>query len=136
MPGQRALTHGTKKSGPCFQGPLKIWRRGSGSNRRKRLCRPLHNHFATPPRVHIVTVNAKLCRLVHAMLMRLLSSTKILLIKKRKLFRASLFWNCGAGEESRTLDLNLGKVALYQLSYSRVMQKQKYKPAQEFVNRN
>src|SRR5262245_61280952 len=29
----------------------------------------------------------------------------------------------GAGEESRTLDLNLGKVALYQLSYSRVRQK-------------
>ena len=28
--------------------------------------------------------------------------------------------NSGAGEESRTLDLNLGKVALYQLSYSRV----------------
>ena len=27
----------------------------------------------------------------------------------------------GAGEESRTLDLNLGKVALYQLSYSRVV---------------
>jgi hypothetical protein len=26
----------------------------------------------------------------------------------------------GAGKESRTLDLNLGKVALYQLSYSRV----------------
>ena len=26
----------------------------------------------------------------------------------------------GAAEESRTLDLNLGKVALYQLSYSRV----------------
>jgi hypothetical protein len=25
----------------------------------------------------------------------------------------------GAGKESRTLDLNLGKVALYQLSYSR-----------------
>ena len=25
----------------------------------------------------------------------------------------------GAGEESRTLDLNLAKVALYQLSYSR-----------------
>src|SRR5471030_723271 len=28
--------------------------------------------------------------------------------------------NSGAGEESRTLDLNLGKVALYQLSYSRM----------------
>jgi hypothetical protein len=26
----------------------------------------------------------------------------------------------GAGKESRTLDLNLGKVALYQLSYARV----------------
>ncbi len=28
--------------------------------------------------------------------------------------------NPGAGNESRTRDLNLGKVALYQLSYSRV----------------
>ena len=27
--------------------------------------------------------------------------------------------NSGAGKESRTPDLNLGKVALYQLSYSR-----------------
>ncbi len=26
----------------------------------------------------------------------------------------------GAGKEARTLDLNLGKVALYQLSYSRI----------------
>ena len=30
------------------------------------------------------------------------------------------FSEFGAGKESRTLDLNLGKVALYQLSYSRV----------------
>jgi hypothetical protein len=29
------------------------------------------------------------------------------------------FGKYGAGKESRTLDLNLGKVALYQLSYSR-----------------
>jgi hypothetical protein len=28
--------------------------------------------------------------------------------------------NSGAAEESRTLDLNLGKVALYQLSYCRI----------------
>jgi hypothetical protein len=28
--------------------------------------------------------------------------------------------DAGAGEEARTLDLNLGKVALYQLSYSRM----------------
>ncbi len=26
-----------------------VWRRGSESNRRTRLCRPLHNHSATPP---------------------------------------------------------------------------------------
>ena len=32
---------------------------------------------------------------------------------------AQLLSEFGAGEESRTLDLNLGKVALYQLSYSR-----------------
>jgi hypothetical protein len=33
----------------------------------------------------------------------------------------------GAGNESRTRDLNLGKVALYQLSYSRVLAAD-YKP--------
>jgi hypothetical protein len=33
---------------------------------------------------------------------------------------ASRFLNIGAGKESRTLDLNLGKVALYQLSYARI----------------
>jgi hypothetical protein len=32
---------------------------------------------------------------------------------------ASPLSGIGAGKESRTLDLNLGKVALYQLSYSR-----------------
>ena len=30
------------------------------------------------------------------------------------------FFESGAGNESRTRDLNLGKVALYQLSYSRM----------------
>src|SRR6188768_4146910 len=30
---------------------LKRWRRGSESNRRRRLCRPLHDHSATPPGV-------------------------------------------------------------------------------------
>ncbi len=34
--------------------------------------------------------------------------------------RSNVFSEFGAGEESRTLDLNLGKVALYQLSYSRM----------------
>ena len=32
---------------------------------------------------------------------------------------AFLSRNAGAGNEARTRDLNLGKVALYQLSYSR-----------------
>ncbi len=35
-------------------------------------------------------------------------------------FFETLVGKFGAGKESRTLDLNLGKVALYQLSYSRV----------------
>ncbi len=38
---------------------------------------------------------------------------------KKEQFTCS-FLKTGAGEESRTLDLNLGKVALYQLSYSRI----------------
>jgi len=32
----------------------------------------------------------------------------------------AFFAEFGAGDESRTRDLNLGKVALYQLSYSRL----------------
>ena len=39
----------------------------------------------------------------------------------------------GAGDESRTRDLNLGKVALYQLSYSRVKKKAHYTNPQKFV---
>ena len=35
---------------------------------------------------------------------------------------ASLVVESGAGDESRTRDLNLGKVALYQLSYSRFIE--------------
>ena len=45
---------------------------------------------------------------------------KRILDKKKGKHSASLFIEIGAGEESRTLDLNLGKVALYQLSYSRI----------------
>ena len=40
-------------------------------------------------------------------------------MKKDSILKCCPF-NFGAGEESRTLDLNLGKVALYQLSYSRI----------------
>jgi hypothetical protein len=48
----------------------------------------------------------------------------MLLTNKKGSLDSFLFWKSGAGEESRTLDLNLGKVALYQLSYSRMY----YKP--------
>ena len=40
--------------------------------------------------------------------------------RKKGAHRSSLSLKSGAGDESRTRDLNLGKVALYQLSYSRV----------------
>jgi len=40
----------------------------------------------------------------------------------------------GAAEESRTLDLNLGKVALYQLSYCRVKQSAHYRRPKGVVN--
>ena len=40
---------------------------------------------------------------------------------KEKSHRAcTVAFESGAGDESRTRDLNLGKVALYQLSYSRI----------------
>jgi hypothetical protein len=40
--------------------------------------------------------------------------------EKTKKESLMLSLECGAGEEARTLDLYLGKVSLYQLSYSRI----------------
>ena len=76
------------------------WRRGSESNRRPRLCRPLHDHSATPPGV------GREARVKRAS-------------RKQTGELGGLSRESGAGNESRTRDLNLGKVALYQLSYSR-----------------
>ena len=39
---------------------------------------------------------------------------------EKRSVKTDLFMNSGAGNEARTRDINLGKVALYQLSYSRV----------------
>src|SRR3954453_15583890 len=69
------------------------WRRESDSNRHRRLCRPLHDPSAIPPCL----------REREGLVLRIGPSLR----------------NRGAGNESRTRDLNLGKVALYQLSYSR-----------------
>jgi hypothetical protein len=81
---------------------IDIWRRRSESNRRTRLCRPLHDHSATPPGG---------------------TALRGYTLRYKPRGRAlALPRNSGAGKESRTPDLNLGKVALYQLSYSRVAQ--------------
>ena len=77
------------------------WRRGSESNRRTRLCRPLHNHSATPPEGRRPTGSDGPDA------------------ERGKPLEGGFPRETGAAEESRTLDLNLGKVALYQLSYSR-----------------
>ncbi len=78
-------------------GLKKEWRRVAESNRSKRICNPLHNRFANPPS-GLRTID------------RAQTKTEPLRFRSSKL---------GAGDESRTRDLNLGKVALYQLSYSR-----------------
>ena len=79
-----------------------FWRRDPESNWTRRICNPLHNRFAIAPWycTHETTVPT-------------VDSDKK---GKREL---PLFVNPGAGNEARTRDLNLGKVALYQLSYSR-----------------
>ncbi len=55
-------------------------------------------------------------RCITALLSRRINFSKTTAETKKA---ARLFWETGAGNESRTRDLNLGKVALYQLSYSR-----------------
>ena len=78
------------------------WRPGSESNRRTRLCRPLHDHSATWP---LTSRNR-----------RQLSVR----CRKNKTSACPRFRRkSGAGNETRTRDPDLGKVVLYQLSYSR-----------------
>src|SRR6267154_890684 len=88
--GWRDCVRKNPEAGALWSG----WRRGSESNRRPRLCRPLHDHSATPPYAE----NQE---------------------QGRTSKTGCSFEDSGAGEESRTPDLNLGKVTLYQLSYSR-----------------
>ena len=68
------------------------WRLESESNRRTRSCSPLHNHSATQP----------------------MKQSGMLLS-----FHTESLTKNGAGNRVRTGDLYLGKVPLYQLSYSR-----------------
>jgi hypothetical protein len=87
----------TKKTTP--EGGF-IWRREPESNRPTRICNPVHNRFAIAPQAERwMPPQAQ-----HDQLKG----------------EADASPKSGAGDEARTRDLNLGKVALYQLSYSRM----------------
>src|SRR6185312_10864250 len=88
---------------------LQDWRPGSESNRRTRICSPLHDHSATWP----VTAERLAA---HAWAVP--TGTAVRGPKQQ-----TPAWpgsrKPGAGNETRTRDPDLGKVVLYQLSYSR-----------------
>ena len=101
-----------KKEKPRRSGAFSLptWRREPESNRPKRLCRPLHNRFAIAPKADCSdAVKAK---------RQIFYSRTVSPSNKKGSVASPLL---GAGDESRTRDLNLGKVALYQLSYSRIV---------------
>ena len=93
------------------------WRRGPESNRARRICNPLHNRFATAPLKGFGLELAMHCggAARSAPIRRPCGDLRI---EKDSIFEVLPF-EFGAGKRSRTVDLNLGKVALYQLSYSR-----------------
>ncbi|MDB5791285.1 MAG: hypothetical protein JWQ80_1309 [Massilia sp.] len=111
-----------------------FWRRGRESNPSRRLCRPLHNRFATSPRGKLLLLNwPVMCHINmrNNVFSEFWSGRRVsnsrpqpwqgcaLPTELLPLRSPAIDTPFGAGEESRTLDLNLGKVALYQLSYSR-----------------
>ena len=94
------------------------WRRDPESNRAERICNPVHNRFAIAPSGRILTQRDVSVALRPA---RQVQGTAASAGRRQGREAAASLLESGAGEESRTLDLNLGKVALYQLSYSRVI---------------
>src|SRR5699024_1123312 len=76
-------------------------------------------YFPLPPRI-IVSGKAKIK-------LRSIKVTVCFSIKKAQLVRTGLF-KFGAGNETRTRDPNLGKVVLYQLSYSRMASPRGFEP--------
>src|SRR5574337_1584836 len=83
--------------------PVAQWRPRSESNRRTRICSPLHDHSATWPLLGA----ARPC-------------WSQLVCLKQNPGRPRFVVKSGAGNETRTRDPDLGKVVLYQLSYSRI----------------
>lgn len=102
-----------------------IWRLGPESNRRTRLCRPLHDHSATQPIFHTLRTWVLAVLPLNSQSSCILQYTPVAhfhgALPKTPLLCCEyiIYKNFGAGNEARTRDLNLGKVALYQLSYSR-----------------
>jgi hypothetical protein len=84
-----------------------VWRLRPESNRRTRLCRPLHNHSATQPQNRFFQF--KLIKKGGGDL----PSPPPLILKPTDLFSSINDLNSGAGNEIRTRDPNLGKVVLY-----------------------
>ena len=108
----RARAREDYRSWRCGPGwnPHDGWRPGSELNRRTRLCRPLHNHSATRPVTRCP--GGRYPDPGRDALLQLAS-------EKTKPRRCRGFAGSGAGNETRTRDPDLGKVVLYQLSYSR-----------------
>src|SRR5690606_12413676 len=90
------------------------WRPGSELNRRTRICSPLHNHSATRP------VTGTASGKPPERPSKQNPGSGALSRRRRTPAGVRHDHRSGAGNETRTRDLNLGKVALYQLSYSRL----------------
>ncbi len=111
---------GQRKGARC------AWRLSPESNRGTRLCRPLHNHSATQPvggRIIAALPPGSPCgtwpgnNTRHHRLNRVDPGRKP---GNRPVKTPGIVPGNGAGNETRTRDPNLGKVVLYQLSYSRM----------------
>ena len=109
------LLAGASRKSPAEAG-LSVWRPRSELNRRTRICSPLHNHSATRPDD---VWRFGFFHIAHALAMQQTHERAGPGSGKNEAPRTGLL-ETGAGKGTRTLDPDLGKVVLYQLSYSRV----------------
>ena len=89
------------------------------SNRPRWICNPLHNRFANAPQTGCIGV-CLVASLWGADSKH--RAVEMAGVQMQKPLQERLAEISGAGNETRTRDPNLGKVVLYQLSYSRVVQ--------------
>ena len=100
----------------------KIWRLRAESNRRTRLCRPLHDHSATQPLHFLLSSRLGRCSARYLFGSTTGSPFPVRHITRmeidnqshgQKKPRSNRGLETGAGNEIRTRDPNLGKVVLY-----------------------